>query len=254
MKINWRVYFGIILVAISALLYLAHYYEFHDLHHIELYGLGDLAFLPIEVLLVVLVVDWAISEQEKRSQITKLNMVIGIYFSEVGTALLKAFSNFDPNVERIRDELLVRGTWTTRDFTEASMRLNKHKYKLVYEKDDPKALQFLQNLRSFLISQRGFLLRLLENPNLLEQEAFTEQLWAVFHLADELYYRPELTALPNSDYRHLAVDAQRAYSALTSEWLKYMAYLLKRYPYLFSLALRTNPFDPSASPIIKDAG
>ncbi|MGZ7133054.1 MAG: hypothetical protein ACXVH6_06805, partial [Halobacteriota archaeon] len=67
MKINWRVYFGIILVAISALLYLAHYYEFHDLHHIELYGLGDLAFLPIEVLLVVLVVDWAISEQEKRS-------------------------------------------------------------------------------------------------------------------------------------------------------------------------------------------
>jgi len=148
----------------------------------------------------------------------------------------------------------VRGTWTTRDFTEASMRLNKHKYKLVYEKDDPKALQFLQNLRDFLISQRGFLLRLLENPNLLEQEAFTEQLWAVFHLADELYYRPELTALPNSDYRHLAVDAQRAYSALTSEWLKYMAYLLKRYPYLFSLALRTNPFDPSASPIIKDAG
>ena len=151
MKINWRVYFGILLVAISALLYLVHYYEFGDLNHIELYGLGDLAFLPIEVLLVVLVVDWAISEQEKRSQITKLNMVIGIYFSEVGTALLKAFSSFDPNVERIRDELLVRGTWTTRDFAEASMRLKKHKYKLVYEKDDPKALQFLQNLRSFLI-------------------------------------------------------------------------------------------------------
>jgi len=41
---------------------------------ISVYGLGDLAFLPIEVLLVVLVVDWAISEQEKRSQITKLNM------------------------------------------------------------------------------------------------------------------------------------------------------------------------------------
>ena len=223
MKINWRVYFGIFLVAISALLYLVHYYEFRDLYHIAIYGLGDLAFLPIEVLLVVLVVDWAISEQEKRSQITKLNMVIGIYFSEVGTALLKAFSSFDPNVEKIRNELLVKGTWTTRDFAEASIRLNKHKYKLVYEKDDPKALQFLQNLRSFLISQRGFLLRLLENPNLLEQEAFTEQLWAVFHLADELYYRPELTALPNSDYRHLAVDAQRAYGALASEWLKYMA-------------------------------
>jgi hypothetical protein len=200
-KIYWRVYFGILLVAISALIYLVHYYEFHNLNFITLYGLSDLAFLPIEVLLVVLVVDWAISEQEKRGQITKLNMVIGIYFSEVGTALLKAFSSFDSNVDRMRDELLVKGTWTTRDFAEASTRLKKHKYNLVYEKGDLKALQFLQNLRSFLISQRAFLLRLLENPNPLEQEAFTEPLWAVFHLADEFYYRPELTSLPNSDYR-----------------------------------------------------
>ena len=130
----------------------------------------------------------------------------------------------------------------------------QHEYKLVYEKDDPKALQFLENLRSFLISQRTFLLRLLENPNLLEQESFTEQLWAVFHVADELQYRPDLAHLPGGDYRHLALDAGRAYSALTSEWLKYMAHLLKRYPYLFSLALRTNPFDPTASPVITDAG
>jgi hypothetical protein len=231
---------------------LAHYYAFRDLYHIELYGLGDLAFLPIEVLLVVLVVDWAIGEQEKRSQLTKLNMVIGIYFSEVGTALLKAFSSFDPEVETIRNELLVKSTWAPRDFADASARLKKHKYRLAYERNDPKALQFLQNLRSFLLSQRAFLLRLLENPNLLEQEAFTEQLWAVFHLTDELYYRSELTSLPDGDYQHLAVDAQRAYRALTSEWLKYMAHLLKRYPYLFSLALRTNPFDPSASPIIAD--
>jgi hypothetical protein len=253
-KISWRVYFGVFLVAASALLYLAHYYAFHDLYHIELYGLGDLAFLPIEVLLVVLVIDWAIGEQEKRNQLTKLNMVIGIYFSEVGTVLLKAFSSFDPSVERIRNELLVKGTWTPRDFAAASARLKKHEYKLTYEKDDPKALQFLQKLRSFLLSQRAFLLRLLENPNLLEQEAFTEQLWAVFHLTDELYYRSELTSLPHSDYQHLAVDAQRAYRALSLEWLKYMAHLLKRYPYLFSLALRTNPFDPSASPIITDVG
>ncbi len=128
MKINWRAYFGILLVAASALLYLVHYYEFHDLNYIALYGLGDLAFLPIEVLLVVLVVDWAISEQEKRSQITKLNMVIGIYFSEVGTALLKAFSNFGPNVERIRDELLVQGTWTTRDLTNFITDPSSHPY------------------------------------------------------------------------------------------------------------------------------
>jgi hypothetical protein len=165
------------------------------------------------VLLVVLVVDWAITREEQRSQLTKLNMVIGIYFSEVGTPLLKAFSNFDPRVESIRDELLVRGTWTSLDFAEASSRLKKHEYKLVYEKNDKQAIQFLEGLRSFLISERAFLLRLLESLNLLEQEAFTEQLWAVFHLADELQYRAELAHLPGGDYRHLAVDAGRAYSA-----------------------------------------
>ncbi|MGZ4853287.1 MAG: hypothetical protein ACXV3D_08910, partial [Halobacteriota archaeon] len=229
MKIGWRVYFGLLLIALSALLYLAHFYIFHDLEHIAIYGLGDVAFLPIEVLLVVLVVDWVISRQEKRSQLSKLNMVIGVYFSEVGTPLLKAFSDFDPHVGRIRDELLVKGAWTSREFAGASLRIKQHEYKLVYEKDDPKALQFLESLRGFLTSERTFLLRLLENPNLLEQEAFTEQLWAVFHVADELQYRSDLACLPDSDYRHLAVDAGRAYSGLTSEWLKYMAHLLKRY-------------------------
>ena len=115
-------------------------------------------------------------------------------------------------------------------------------------------LQFLENLRSFLILERTFLLRLLENLNLLEQEALIEQLWAVFHLADELQHRTDLAHLSNSDYRHPAVDAGRAYRALTCEWLKYMAHFLKPYPYLFSLALRTNPFDLTASPLIKDAG
>ena len=254
MKIGWRVRFGLLLIALSVVLYLVHVSVFHDLAYIETYALSDLAFLPIEVLLVVLVVDWVISRQEKRSQLTKLNMVIGVYFSEVGTPLLKAFSEFDPQVARIRDELLVKGTWKSREFADASLRIKQHEYKLVCEKGDPKALQFLESLRSFLTSERMFLLRLLENPNLLEQESFTEQLWAVFHVADELQHRPDLTNLPGGDYRHLALDTGRAYSALTSEWLKYMAHLLERYPYLFSLALRTNPFDPTASPVITDAG
>ena len=254
MKIGWRVYFGLLLIALSALLYMVHFYLFHDLAYIEIYGLGDVAFLPIEVLLVVLVVDWVISRQEKRSQLAKLNMVIGVYFSEVGTPLLKAFSDFDPLVGRIRDELLVKGTWTSRNFADASLRLKKHEYKLCFEKGDPKALQFLENLRSFLISERTFCsvsskIRTSSNrkpsPN-----SFGRSSTSLMSCST----RADLAHLPGGDYRHLAGDAGRAYSALTSEWLKYMAHLLKRYPYLFSLALRTNPFDPTASPVIKDAG
>jgi len=38
------------------------------------------------VLLTLLVVDWAMGEQEKRGQHVKLKMVIGVYVSEMGSA------------------------------------------------------------------------------------------------------------------------------------------------------------------------
>jgi hypothetical protein len=42
-----------------------------------------------------------------------------------------------------------------------------------------------------------------------------------------------------------------AYSLLTRQWLEYMLYLKKRYPFLFSLAVRTNPFAEHRSAIVK---
>jgi hypothetical protein len=101
------------------------------------------------------------------------------------------------------------------------------------------------------MEQRDFLLRLLENPNLLEHRSFTNLLRAVFHLTEELTFRRNLHNLPQTDYEHLSVDIKRAYVLLISEWLAYMKYLRDYYPYLFSLAVRTNPFDPDASPEVK---
>ncbi len=45
---------------------------------------------------------------------------------------------------------------------------------------------------------------------------------------------------------HLSGDIRRAYSILITEWLAYMKHLKSDYPYLFSLAVRTNPFDQTA--------
>jgi len=50
---------------------------------------------------------------------------------------------------------------------------------------------------------------------------------------------------------HLAHDVARAYSFLVREWLAYMKHLKDNYPYLFSLAIRTNPFDPQASAVVR---
>lgn len=115
---------------------------------------------------------------------------------------------------------------------------------------DIKKVDFL-SLRDFLKQQRSFLVRLLENPILLEHVTFTDLLRAVFHLTEELESRHNFVDLPVTDISHLTGDIQRVYALLVIQWLEYMRYLKKNYPYLFSLAMRKNPFDEKASPIVR---
>jgi hypothetical protein len=225
-------------------LYLLHYLVFRNPQHIFLWSLTSLAFLPISVLFVTLLINRLMRDREKRLRMEKLNMVVGTFFSEVGIHLLVSFSNWDPNLEDIRRQLVVGSEWSDEDFTLCAKRLRRYSYQV----DAKKA--HLENLRTFLRSKRDFLLRLLENPNLLEHEAFTALLRAVFHLTEELDYRGEFSQLPEPDKEHLAGDMRRAYVMLVQRWLDYMEYMKKNYPFLFSLAVRTNPFDAEASPIV----
>ena len=186
-----------------------------------------------------------LNRREKQTRLEKLNIVIGVFFSEVGTKLLAYFSDFDPKLDKIRKDLIVTNNWSKQEFVGVSKRLKDYDYGVEIHKVD------LEILRSFLVGKMDFLMRLLENPNLLEHESFTELLRAVFHLAEELATREDVRKLPDADYAHLAGDIKRAYSLLVREWLDYMKYLKDNYPYLFSLAMRTNPFDQDASPIVK---
>ena len=102
----------------------------------------------------------------------------------------------------------------------------------------------------FLIQKRGFLLRLLENPNLLEHERFTNLLWATFHLAEELEARESMKNLPGTDLEHIAGDIKRLYGHLVAEWVAYVEHLKSNYPFLFSLVVRMNPFKEHASPVV----
>ncbi|HUT71351.1 MAG TPA: hypothetical protein VMW89_11795 [Desulfatiglandales bacterium] len=242
---RWQIILGLSLVVLSVIFYFIHYAIFRDLHHIFIYMIGDIAFVFIEVLLVTLIIHQLLSVREKRARLEKLNMVIGVFFSEIGAGLVTYFSDFDPKLEKIKQELIVRPNWSEKEFSVVSKRLKSYDYGVEIQKVE------LEYLRDFLVGKRDFLLRLLENPNLLEHESFTELLRAVFHLTEELQGREDISQLPDSDYEHLAGDIKRAYVLLVQHWLDYMKHLKDNYPYLFSLAMRTNPFDQSASPIVK---
>ena len=191
---------AVIFLATSGLLYLTHYLIFRDAHHIYIYLLSDFAFLPLEVILVGLIIDRILSWREKQAMLGKMNMVVGVFFSEMGTRLLaELLPGFDRS--QIIAGLGVRPNWDANDFRRATAFADTLK-----PQADCRAIN-LDALRDFLSHERDLLLRLLENPNLLEHERFTDMLWAVSHLAEELEARPQLQNLPKSDEAHIGAES-----------------------------------------------
>jgi hypothetical protein len=246
--LDWQVYLGLALIAASVFVYYIHYTIFHDSHHIFIYMVGDVAFVFFEVLLVSLIIHRLLGEREKRARLEKLNMVIGAFFSEVGTELLAHFSDMDPELEELRKELVVTGDWSEEEFARVETRLRSHDYRVDVESKD------VRHLADFVAAKRAFLIRLLENPTLLEHETFTELLRTVFHVMEEIAAREDPAEMPDSDRGHIANDVRRAYRLLVRQWLEHMRHLKDNYPYLFSFAMRTNPFDRTASPIVIEPG
>ena len=62
------------------------------------------------------VTETVLARRERQVGLEKLNMVIGVFFSEVGTKLLAAFSDSDPNLSEIRTKLVVKADWAEKDF------------------------------------------------------------------------------------------------------------------------------------------
>jgi len=187
-----------------------------------------------------------LAKREMERRMAKLNMIIGVFFSEVGLKLLSLFSRYDPNFDVIRRNLMITGTWTEREFIKIGKESVKHDFTVDVSKVDFPALKDL------LAAKQDFLLRLMENPVLLEHQSFTDLLRAVFHLAEELAYRGSFDEVPKSDLNHLSGDIKRGYHLMVAEWIAYMRHLKNNYPFLFSLAVRTNPFNKEASVIVME--
>ncbi len=244
-KHSFLILLAVIFLALSAVFYFVHYLIFKDAHHIFIYMLGDLAFLPLEVLLVVIVIERILANNEKQEKLQKLNMVVGAFFSQVGNQLLVELIDSFENHEEISRALNVSGKWARDDFHKAAEIIGSLKIKPNARKID------FDRLNVFLEGTRGFLLELLANPGLLENDKFTDALWAVTHLDEELAARPSFADLPESDIEHLGGDIVRAYGRLTSEWLEYVEHLKGKYPYLFSLVVRTHPFQEKPSAVVR---
>ena len=241
---SWKIAIGLVLVGLSVLLGLLHFALFGDARTLA-FNLGvGIVFVPVQVLLVTLIIERLLNERERQALIKKLNMVIGAFMSEVGAGFLRRVDAFCGEAPDLARQLAVTDAWGRNDYRRATRFAEEYQSHLSADAGE------LAELRAYLLTRRPFVLSLLQNPNLLEHDSFTDLLWAVCHLTEELEARGDCQDLPESDRQHLYGDIRRANSALIREWLGYMQHLQADYPYMFSLATRLNPFNQEASPVV----
>jgi hypothetical protein len=220
---RWKAWIGIGLIALSAALYVAEYLIFRSARDTLFYLMQDIAFLPISALLVAGVLTEVMAWRDRSTRLEKLNMVIGAFFSEAGGSLLRRLLAFDSSLDGLRAALRYERDWTEADFAAARKALAAHVFRVDVRRGD------LPALTDELVAQRPFVLGLLQNPFLFEHESFSELLWAVLHLTEELSVRTRYAYWPEEDLDHLSGDIERAERLILKEWVAYLAHLSRAF-------------------------
>ena len=245
-KFRSLILLSLFLVFISAALYFLQMQLFKTPRDTLFYFIQDLAFLPLEVAIVTVVIGRVINSLNKQDRLKKVNMAISAFFSEAGTDIMMKLESMNEDHDSFRKALKIEMAWTSADFSAAIKTLKNMNFNVVY-----RAAHF-EMLKLMLHDKREFMLRMHENPNLLEHETFTDMLLAVFHLTEELLARDDFSILPPADTMHLVYDAKRALQTLLIQWLCHMEHLNSDYPYLYSLEVRRNPFGDAKSVVIME--
>ncbi|OYT58261.1 hypothetical protein B6U71_04850 [Euryarchaeota archaeon ex4484_178] len=240
MRLSFEAKLAIILVLSAIIFYVINYFLFYDLTFIEKYLLAQLGFLPISVLLVTLVLNKLMIRREKIERIEKLNIVVGTFFAELGKDLLRYLSKYDTDVEKIAPKLINIEKFTDDEFQRVKEELSNREYSIDLRKIN------LYELRRFLLENKEFAINLLDNPAIIEHEAFTDLLWNVLHLTDELKRVVNFENVSHEDFLDIKNDMETLYKLLIYEWVNYVHYLKDKHPHIFIYEAKTNPLIPHA--------
>ena len=248
---SWKIRFAIIMFALAIIIFLARYLIFGDGEEIIAYLWKHIGFIPIDILIVGFLLEGIMGKKEHEAVLEKIDMLMGTFFSEIGNDLIAELSKVNANkinTENLKD---IRN-WDEKDYDNKMKELKS--VGVDFKADIPKEEreEFLNRIYSILVERRECLVNLINNPNLLEKDEFSSLLLALLHLDEELSRRGEFSDIRDVDFNHLNGDMKRVYSKLVYEWVCYLKYLYKYYPYMISLAIRTNPFDTEADVHVKE--
>lgn len=249
-RMSWKVKFSILMVVLAIIIYGSNYLVLGDAEHIITYIWNHLGFIPIDILLVAFLLDEIIEKKEKEAMLEKLDMLMSTFFSEVGNDLISQLSGAN-KYKTSTESLKSIKNWDDKDYENKLNELKASPVDFSADVASEDREEFLENLRALLSSKREFIINLINNPNLLEKEEFTGLINAILHLDEELEHRTDLALVSDTDFGHLNGDMNRVYNKLVYEWVYYLRYLNKHYPYMIALIIRTNPFDEDADVYVK---
>jgi len=225
----------ILLFVTSAVIYFIQFEVFHDPDTSAFYMLQDWAFLPVQIAIVTIAVGMIVNEREKRQRLSRTRTLASSFFRDFGTDLISAMIKYADPSPSLSCLAFIDHSWTSRDYIQASAGLKATELTTHCTADD------LLALKPLLLSKKADLQAIASNSALLEHEDFTDMLWAIFHLTDELIMRGSLENQSAADMAHLNVDAERALRGLLSNWLCHIEHISTAYPYLYLLELEKNP-------------
>lgn len=247
---KWKIKFSILMVILIIIIYGSNYLVLGDGEHIISYVWTHLGFIPVDILVVAFILDEIIERKEKEAMLEKLDMLMSTFFSEVGNDLISQLSSankYKANTENLKSIK----NWDDKDYENKLKELKDVDIDFQAEIAPENREEFLNNLSELLANKREFIINLINNPNLLEKEEFTGLINAILHLDEELEHRKDMSLVTDADFAHLNGDMHRVYNKLIHEWVYYLRYLNKHYPYMIALIIRTNPFDEDADVYVK---
>ncbi len=216
-----------ILILLSFIMFFIHYLVFGQLENTIYYSFMSLCFIPINILVVTLVFEKLVERRTKLERLSKLNMLVGLFFSDIGFTLLEIIVAGDANIQYLNLDFT--------DLKNSNNKLKSYEHIIDFEKIN------YPRLEKLVLESRDILSNLISNENILEHETFADLLMSLMHLRDEIVFLQYKT-LTKDDSTHIKGDIGRVYRALTSQWINYLSHLKQFYPYQYNGAIKFNPF------------
>lgn len=88
-----------ILILLSFIMFFIHYLVFGQLENTIYYSFMSLCFIPVNILVVTLVFEKLVERRTKLERLSKLNMLVGLFFSDIGFTLLEIIVAGDANIQ-----------------------------------------------------------------------------------------------------------------------------------------------------------